>query len=144
VVNDTIGASGFQPPGTDNLVASVRKAMTTLLGAGYAPDTLVLTPAASETLDLLVSGIAGGTADYVFQPGQPAPGIWGLRRVILKVVAAPVVLDSSAYAKLYVSPARLARFEENDGKTNTSLVRLELHAACGVERQNAAIRIAAS
>jgi HK97 family phage prohead protease len=144
IVNDTLGASGFQPPGSDNLVASVRKAMTTLLGAGYAPDTLVLTPAAAEGLDLLTSGISGGTADYVFQPGQPAPGIWGLRRVISKVVAAPVVLDSSAYGKLYASPARLAKFEENSGKSNTSLVRLELHAACGVERQAAAVRIAAS
>jgi phage head maturation protease len=144
IVNDTLAASGFQAPGTDNLVASVRKAMTTLLGAGYAPDTLVLTPAASETLDLLVSGISGGTADYVFQPGQPAPGIWGLRRVISKVIAAPVVLDSNAYGRLYASPARLARFEENDGKTNTSLVRLELHAAAGVERQSAAVRIATS
>jgi hypothetical protein len=64
--------------------------------------------------------------------------------VISKVVAAPVVLDSTAYGKLYASPARLARFEENAGKSNTSLVRLELHAACGVERQSAAVRIAAS
>ena len=38
----------------------------------------------------------------------------------------------------------LARFEENAGKTNTSLVRLEGHAAFGVERQTAAVRIAAS
>ena len=38
----------------------------------------------------------------------------------------------------------LARFEENAGKTNTSLVRLETHAVFGVERQNAAVRIAAS
>ena len=30
------------------------------------------------------------------------------------------------------------------GKSNTSLIRLELHAACGVERQTAAVRIAAS
>lgn len=64
--------------------------------------------------------------------------------MISKVVAAPVVLDSTAYGKLYASPARLARFEENAGKSNTSLVRLELHAACGVERQSAAVRIAAS
>jgi len=60
------------------------------------------------------------------------------------VVAGPVVLDSTAYGKLYASPARLARFEENSGKSNTSLVRLELHANAGVERQTAAIRIAAS
>jgi hypothetical protein len=64
--------------------------------------------------------------------------------VISKVVNSPIVLDSSAYGKLYASPARLARFEENDGRTNTSLLRLELHAACGVERQAAAVRIAAT
>jgi hypothetical protein len=54
----------------------------------------------------------------------------------------PVVLDSSANGKLYLSPISLARFEENAGRTNTSLVRLEGHAAYGVERTAAAIRIA--
>jgi hypothetical protein len=54
--------------------------MTTLAGAGYAPDTLILTPTASESLDLLVSGISGGTADFVFQPGQPRPPSGGCAR----------------------------------------------------------------
>jgi hypothetical protein len=35
------------------------------------------------------------------------------------------------------------RFEENAGRTNTSLVRLEGHAAYAVVRTAAAIRIAA-
>jgi prohead serine protease len=144
IVNDTFAASGFQAPGTDNLVASVRKALTTLAAAGYNGDTLILTPAAAESLDLLVSGVSGGTADYVFTPGQAAPNIWTLSKRVSKVVAAPVVVDSQAYGKLYASPVSLARFEENAGKTNTSLVRLEGHAAFGVERQTAAIRIAAS
>ncbi len=145
IVDDTFGASDNQAPGSDPLPTSIRKAMTVLQAAGFNPDVVVLTPAAAEALDTLVSGISGGTADYVFAPGQFAPGtLFGLRRVTSKVVAAPVVIDSTAYARLYVSPARLARFEENAGKTNTSLVRLELHAACGVERQDAAVRIAAS
>ena len=38
----------------------------------------------------------------------------------------------------------MARFEENAGRTNTDLVRLEGHAAYGVERTAAAIRIASS
>jgi hypothetical protein len=38
----------------------------------------------------------------------------------------------------------LARFENASGTTNTSNVRLEPNACCGVERQAAAIRIAAS
>jgi hypothetical protein len=43
-----------------------------------------------------------------------------------------------------LSPLSLARFEENAGRTNTSLVRLEDHAAYGTERTPAAVRIAAS
>jgi HK97 family phage prohead protease len=145
IVDDTFTASGNQAPGTDNPLISYRKALTTLRASGYSPDTLVLTPAADEAIDVMVSGVTGADADFIFAPGQFGPDrVFGLRRVVSKVVAAPVVLDSSAYAKLYASPARLASFEENSGKSNTSLVRLELHGACGVERQNAAVRIAPS
>lgn len=145
LVNDTFAASGFQAPGSDNPLVSYRKAMTTLYAAGFNPDTLILTPAAAEAIDVMVSGITGGSADFVFTPAAFGPDrIFNLRKVISKVIAAPVVLDSAAYGRLYASPARLARFEENAGKTNTSLVRLELSAACGVERQTAAVRIAAS
>jgi hypothetical protein len=52
-------ASGFQAPGTDDALVSYRKAITTLRAAGYAPDTLVLTPNADEALDVMVSGITG-------------------------------------------------------------------------------------
>ena len=51
---------------------------------------------------------------------------------------------SRALGKLYASRLLLARFEENAGKTNTSLVRLETHAVFGVERTAAAVRTAAS
>jgi hypothetical protein len=57
---------------------------------------------------------------------------------------APAVADSQAFGKLYVGPVALATFEENAGKTNSSLVRFEGNAVFGVERQNAAVRIAAS
>jgi hypothetical protein len=138
-------ASGFQAPGSDNILVSIRKAITTLRASGYTPDTLLLTPAVSETIDTMVSGISGATADFTFGPAQFAPGtLFGLRRVESKVLAAPVVLDSSANGKLYLSAISLARFEENAGRTNTSLVRLEGHAAYGVERTAAAIRIASS
>ena len=70
LILDKIAASGFQAPGTDPLLVSVRKAMTTILAAGYSPDTLILTPAAAEALDLAVSGITGGTQDFVFAPGK--------------------------------------------------------------------------
>jgi uncharacterized protein len=138
-------ASGFQAPGTDNALVSYRKAITTLRAAGYSPDTLVLTPAADEALDVMVSGITGGTADFVFAPGQfSSDTFFRMRRVVSKTVAAPVVVDSQAFGTFYAGPVSLARFEEAAGKTNTSLVRLETHAVFGVERQTAAVRIAAA
>jgi len=92
-----------------------------------------------------VSGISGGTADFVFGAGRFAPGqLFGLDVVVSKSVAASVVLDMTAHGKLYIAPISLARFEEAAGKTNTSLVRLETNAAYGTERTAAAIRIAAS
>jgi hypothetical protein len=140
---DTVTASGFQTPGA-NLILSVRSAMTTLFAGGYNPDTLILTPADAAALDVLVSGIASGTADFVFSPGQFSPNIWNLNKRVSKTVPASVVMDASAYGKMYMSPVALARFENASGTTNTSNVRLELNAACGVERQAAAVRIAAS
>ncbi len=47
-VNHAVAASGFQAPGTDNLLVSIRKAMSTIMSSGYRPDTLILTPAAAE------------------------------------------------------------------------------------------------
>jgi uncharacterized protein len=143
VMLDTVVASGFQTPGA-NLILSVRSAMTTLFAGGYNPDTLVLTPADAAALDVLVSGIASGTADFVFSPGQFSPQIWNLNKRVSKTVPASVVMDSTAYGKMYMSPVSLARFENASGTTNTGNVRLELNACCGVERQAAAIRIAAS
>ena len=52
-----------------------------------------------------------------------------------------MVVDASAFGKLYVSPISLARFEEEAGSTNTSTVRLEGHACFGIEREDAAINI---
>jgi hypothetical protein len=56
-----IASSANQAPGSDNLLVSIRKAITTLRAAGYPPNLIILTPAASETLDTMVSGISGGT-----------------------------------------------------------------------------------
>ena len=140
-----LAGAGFQAPGTDQLIVSVRKAITTLRAAGYNPDTLILTPAADEALDTLVSGIAGGTADFVFAAGSFFPGtIFGLSRRVSKTVPAPIVADASAVGRLYASPVSLARFEANNGTTNTSNIRLELNACFGLERVAAAVRIAAS
>jgi uncharacterized protein len=145
LVLDAIAASGFQAPGTDPLLVSIRKAMTTVQAAGYEPSTLILTPANAEALDTLVSGVSGGVNDYVFAPAQLAPrSIFGLQVRISKTIPAPAVVDAGAFGKLYASPVSLDRFEADSGTTNRSNVRLELNAAFGVERQDAAVRIAAS
>ena len=145
LVLDALATAAFQDPGTDELIVSVRKCITTLRAAGYSPDTLLLTPAADELLDTLVSGIAGGVNDYVFAAGSFSPSsIFGLARRVSKSVPAPVVVDSGALGKLYASPVSLARFEADNGTTNTSNVRLELNACFGLERIAAAVRIAAA
>jgi HK97 family phage prohead protease len=145
LVLDAVAGSGVQAPGTDELLVSIRKAITTLQAVGYQPDVLILTPQAAEALDVLVSGVSGGSNDYVFAPANFAPGtIFGLTKRISKTAAAPIVADTQAFGRLYTSPVSLARFEADGGTTNRSNVRLELHAAFGVERLNAAVRIAAS
>jgi phage head maturation protease len=140
-----IAGGGFQAPSTDNPYVSYRKAVTTLRGAGYNPNLLILTPAADEALDIMTSGVSGGTADFVNPPGQFGPdAVFGMARRVSKTIPAPAVVDTRALGKYYASRVSLARFEENAGATNTSLVRLETHAVFGLERQAAAVRVAAS
>jgi hypothetical protein len=143
LVKQAVAASGFQAPGTDPLLISIRKAMSTVMSSGYSPDTLILRPADAETLDTLRT--SGSELFYVFAPGNFAPSeLFGLTRYISKTVAAPIVMDASAFGKLYASPLSLQTFEQDAGQTNKSRVRIELNAQVGVERQAAAVRIAAS
>ena len=138
-----VAEAGFQPPGSDALLVSIRKCITTIQAAGYAPNLLVLRPADSEALDVLTS--EGPEAIYTFGPGRFAPGsLFGLTVRVSKSAAAPFVADSSSFGRLYASPLSLATFEENSGSTNTSTMRLEGSAQFGVERADAAIRIAAA
>jgi HK97 family phage prohead protease len=143
LVLDAIATAGFQAPGTDPLLVSIRKAITTIEGNGYTPDLVVLRPADAEALDTL--RVNATDELYVFPPGAGAPrNVFGLRAVVAKSAAAPVVVDASAVGRLYLSPISLARFEEDAGRTNTSTVRLEGHALFNPERIQAAVRIAAS
>ncbi len=115
--------------------------MTTIYANGYNPSLLLLTPAAAESLDLFQD--ANGM--YMFGVGRFVPGeLFGMSVRVSKTVAAPAVVDSSALGRLYMSPISLASFEENAGRTNTTLIRMEGHGVFGVERQNAAVRIAAA
>jgi hypothetical protein len=142
LVLDALALSGFEAPGTA-ILDSIRAAMSTIQMAGYNPDTLIVDPATAEQLDTLKT--SGPELIYVFGPARMAPAqVYGLNVRISKTIPAPAVVDSAAFGKMYASPVSLQTFEENDGSTNTSLVRLELHAAFGTERQDAAVRIAAA
>jgi hypothetical protein len=145
LVRAALAGSANQAPSTDNLLVSLRKAITTLRASGYSPNLILLTPAASETLDIMVSGLTGGSADFVFGPAQFAPGtLFNIPHAESKVLTWPVVMDTRAHGALYLSPISLARFEENAGASNTSTVRLEGHAQYGTERTAAAVRIGSS
>ena len=86
----------------DPLLVSIRKAITTLRAAGYAPDVLILDPTSDETLDTLLATPTAGEEFYVFTPGSAAPGsIFGLNRRVSKSAAAPVVVDTQAFGRLY-------------------------------------------
>jgi HK97 family phage prohead protease len=72
LILDYIATAGFQAPSTDPLLVSIRKAMTTIMGNGYNPDTLLLTPANAEALDVLVSGFpAASTTTSSSPPAWP-------------------------------------------------------------------------
>jgi HK97 family phage prohead protease len=142
LVLDAVADSDNQDPASDPLLVSIRKCITTIQAAGYAPDTLIITPADSEALDVLQTD--GPEAFYVFGAARFAPGqLFGLNVRVSKTIDVPVVCDSSALGRLYVSAITLARFEENSGSTNSSTIRLEGSAAFGVERLDACIRISA-
>ena len=121
LVLDAIAASGVQAPGTASILVGIRKAMSKIMAVGYNPDTLILTPANAEAIYTMVSGITGGTADFIFGAGSFAPGtVFGLQKRISKTIPAAAVVDSQALGKLYASRVSLARSEEDAGKTNTA------------------------
>jgi hypothetical protein len=97
------------------LLNVIRRSISLLWSNGYNSDTLLLTPANSESLDLLTSGgMAGWPGAYVFGAGQfGPPQIFGLQVRVSKNLANPVVVDSAAYGHLYAGPVSLQRFEEN-------------------------------
>jgi hypothetical protein len=65
-----VSDSDNETPGANHVI-SIRSAITTLQTLGYAPDLVVLDPESAEELDLLVSGVSGGTADFVWGRGRP-------------------------------------------------------------------------
>jgi hypothetical protein len=121
----------------------IRRSVSVLWAAGYNPDTVILTPSNSETIDLLTTGgTAGWPGAYAFGAASLGPDrIFGMQVRVSKNIANPTVVDSQVFGRLYAGPVALASFEENAGQTNTSLVRFEGNAAFGIERLTAAVRI---
>ena len=94
----------------------------------------------------MVSGISGGTNDFVFAPASFAPNsIFGLPAAGLeddrRRRRSSTRRRSASSTR---SPVTLARFEADGGTTNRGNVRMELNAVFGGERTGAAVRIAAS
>jgi HK97 family phage portal protein len=129
------------PTGVDLFVA-IRKAVTTLRAAGYNPDTLILTPAASESIDLFKATAADSF--YLSAPNFSESSIFDLEKRESKAIPAPYVCDASALGFNYATPVALANFEANSGLTNGRNVRMEMNYLFGIERPKAAVRIAAS
>ena len=82
---------------------SIEDRITSLHAAGFNPDTLVLTPTAAEAIDVMVSGISGGSADFVFTPGAFGPD--------------RIFLGAS-------NPLARADFDDGPGRDRTSALRI--------------------
>jgi HK97 family phage prohead protease len=132
----------FQDPTGVDLFTAIRKAITTLRGLGYNPDTLILTPAASESIDLFKATAADSF--YLSAPSFSEASIFDMEKRESKAIAAPYVCDASALGFNYATPVALANFEANSGLTNGRNVRMEMNYYFGIERPQAAVRIAAS
>jgi hypothetical protein len=110
------------------LLEKIRKAVSIVAAAGYAPDTLAVSPANMETLDLTKDT----TNAYQFAtttPGSSAP-LWGLRAVVSKRVTDTLVFDSTQFATLYSTGVEIAADTSTGFKTNTVVLRGEVYAAC--------------
>lgn len=127
---------------TGDTFREVRQAITTLQASGFDPNLVALSPEMAEDLDLFQDGSTD--LRYVFATSARQTGaspLWGLKIAVVKNLVNAFVIDTSAIGRLYLSPVSLASFEENDGATNTTLVRIEANGNFGVERPTAAVEI---
>jgi hypothetical protein len=136
LVFQAIGAATIAVGGTgSNMAIRVRKAMTTLEAAGYQPDTVALSPADAEALDLELLATLNSS--------NTLPN-WGLNVRVSKSITTSLVLDASAFATLHAGPVELTSFEENFGGTNSVLVRGELNAQASIDQASAAVALGAA
>jgi hypothetical protein len=130
-----INAAGMAVGGTGaNLAIRIRKAMTTVQAAGFEPDTVALSPADAEALDLLLLDVLNSS--------NTLPN-WKLDVRVGKSVTTGFVFDSKAFATVHAGPVDIAAFEENAGATNSQLVRGEFNAITTVEQVGAGAALGA-
>lgn len=102
----------------------IRKAMTTVMAAGYDPDVVVLNPAQAEELDILSLTLNNTTGI--------APA-FGLQLRISKSVTTGIVYDSRRFATLYLSATSFMAFEERSAAPGRAAQRQAalLHGGVG-------------
>lgn len=125
-----------------DLLAGARAAITAVQANGYSPSVIAASPEDLAALDLLQT--SGPELMYVNAVNAGAPNaapLWGLRRVVVAGLAAPLVLDPAAAGVVYVSPITFATFEENAGATNSTTARLENHSLFVVQRSTAIVQV---
>lgn len=131
-----INAAGLTAGGTgSNLATRIRKAITVVEAAGFSPDVVALSPADAEALDLELLALMNST--------ETLPN-WGLSVRVGKSVTTGFVFSSGDFATLHASPIEVAAFEENDGGTNSQLVRAELNSIVTVDQVDAAAALGAA
>ena len=118
------------------LIVAILLAAEVVQAAGYSPNTVVLSPAQWHALRVAVQP---GSGDWV--AGATDFMLDGLTKVSVAGLTAPVVLDSKALGVFHTTGARFATFEEADGSTNTSTVRLESNSVFAVQREDAVAAI---
>jgi hypothetical protein len=136
-VSDEIAAAGptAAPAGAD-ILESILLAAETVAAEGYAPSILAASP---EFLIALRLAVQPGTGDYIFSGNELD---LGLRRIAVTGLDTPYVIDPAAVGTLHLSSVRLATFEENNGTTNSSTVRVESNGVFIVQRVGAVAEVA--
>jgi hypothetical protein len=138
VLNQISTASPTPSAAGLDFLESIMLAAEDVASAGYSPNVLAASPGSLIELALAKQP---GTDDYVFSGNQLDIG---LRKVAVRGLVQPLVMDASAVGVLYNSPIRFATFEENNGTTNPSTVRIESNGVFVVQRIDAAAEVAVS
>ncbi len=137
VATITLGAGTTDDPGGD-LLEQLRRAVTAIQGAGFAPSLAAVSPEQAEQLDLTRAG-SGGDPDegpFLLTPsprGSAFSPLWDLQLRVVKGLEAAVVLDPGA-VRLYVDDAAFDSDPYSQFSTNRTRFRVEAPAVLVVRR----------